>query len=48
MRIEIDEPVQTLRYGSQASVMIYPRKNVVMNAIGHVRMWLAALLAYVQ
>ena len=37
-----------MRVGSQAKVMVYPGKNLVMNAIGDVRMWLAALLAYVQ
>ena len=37
-----------MRVGSQAKVMVYPDKNLVMNALGYVRMRLAALLAYVQ
>ena len=36
------------RVGSQAKVMVYPDGNLVMNAIGYVRMRLAAVLAYVQ
>ena len=50
VRIEFDpqkRPVD-LRVGSQASVMVYPATNPIMNAIGTVRMWLAAVLAYVQ
>jgi hypothetical protein len=37
-----------LRYDSLASVMVYPRRNAVTNAIGYVHMRLTALLVYVQ
>ena len=37
-----------LRVGSQAKVMVYPGENAIMNALGYIRMRLAALLAYVQ
>jgi multidrug resistance efflux pump len=49
VRVEFDgaRPV-AMRVGSQAKVMVYPDKNLVMNVIGYVRMRLAALLAYVQ
>jgi multidrug resistance efflux pump len=49
VRIEFDgaRPV-AMRVGSQAKVMVYPGKNLVMNALGYVRMRLAALMAYVQ
>lgn len=50
VRIEFDPHARPagLRIGSQASVMVYPGKNPIMNALGTVRMWLAAVLAYVQ
>lgn len=48
VRIELDEEIRPLRYGSQASVMIYPARNFVMNAIAVVKMRLVALLTYVQ
>ena len=48
VRIKFDKETRPLRVGSQASVMIYPSDNVIMNAIGYVRMRLVALLAYVQ
>ena len=50
VRIEFDPQTRPAgpRVGSQAKVMVYPSKNLVMNAIGYVRMRLAALLAYVQ
>jgi hypothetical protein len=50
VRIEFDPQTRPVgpRVGSQANVMVYPGNNVIMNAIGYVRMRLAALLAYVQ
>ena len=50
VRIEFDPHARPvgLRVGSQASVMVYPGKNPIMNGLGTVRMWLVALLAYVQ
>jgi multidrug resistance efflux pump len=48
VRIAFDQEIRPLRVGSQASVMVYPSKNFVMNALGSVRMWLASLMAYVQ
>ena len=50
VRIEFDPHARPvgLRVGSQASVMVYPGKNPIMNALGTVRMWLVSLLAYVQ
>lgn len=51
VRIEFDPQTERpagLRVGSQASVMVYPTRNFIMNALGTVRMWLAAVLAYVQ
>jgi multidrug resistance efflux pump len=49
VRVEFDgaRPL-AMRVGSQAKVMVYPGKNLVMNVVGYVRMRLAALLAYVQ
>jgi multidrug resistance efflux pump len=50
VRIEFDPQTRPAgpRVGSQAKVMVYPSHNLVMNAIGYVRMRLAAVLAYVQ
>ena len=50
VRIEFDPQARPtgLRVGSQAKVMVYPSKNAIMNALGYIRMRLAALLAYVQ
>ena len=50
VRIEFDQQPRPagMRVGSQAKVMVYPTNNLVMNALGYVRMRLAALLAYVQ
>ncbi|CAN5289592.1 HlyD family secretion protein [soil metagenome] len=50
VRIEFDPRTRPtgVRVGSQASVMVYPGKNMIMNALGTVRMWLVAVLAYVQ
>ncbi len=48
VRIEFEKETRPLRFGSQASVMVYPGDNVIMNAIGWLRMRIAALLAYVQ
>jgi multidrug resistance efflux pump len=48
VRIDFDKEARPLRFGSQASVMVYPGDNAVMNAIGYLRMRLVALLAYVQ
>lgn len=48
VRIEFDKDVGPLRVGSQANVMVYSSGNVVMNAIGYVKMRLIALLSYVQ
>jgi multidrug resistance efflux pump len=48
VRIEFDGETRPLRFGSQASVMIYPTDNAIMNAIGRFRMWVVRLLAYVQ
>ena len=50
VRIEFDPQTRPAgpRVGSQAKVMVYPGNNLVMNAIGYVRMRLAAVLAYVQ
>ena len=50
VRIEFDPQTRPagMRVGSQVKVMVYPSKNPIMNALGYVRMRLAALLAYVQ
>jgi multidrug resistance efflux pump len=48
VRIEFDEEMRRLRFGSQANVMIYPSDNAFMNALGYIRMRLVALLTYVQ
>ena len=50
VRIEFDPQSRPVgpRVGSQAKVMVYPGGNLVMNAIGYVRMRIAAVLAYVQ
>ncbi|WP_454104116.1 HlyD family secretion protein [Methylorubrum extorquens] len=48
VRIEFDKEIRPLRVGSQASVMVYPSDNGIMNAIGRLRMWLMALLTYVH
>jgi multidrug resistance efflux pump len=48
VRIAFDSEIRPLRFGSQASVMIYPTDSAVMNAIGRFRMWFVQLLAYVQ
>jgi multidrug resistance efflux pump len=48
VRIEFDQRPLGMRVGSQAKVMVYPGNNLVMNALGYVRMRLAAVLAYVQ
>ena len=48
VRIEFERQALLLRFGSQANVMIYPSDNVVMNALGYLRMRLVALLTYVQ
>ena len=50
VRIEFDRQSRPAgpRVGSQAKVMVYPDDNLVMNAIGFVRMRIAAALAYVQ
>jgi multidrug resistance efflux pump len=48
VRIEFDKEIRPLRVGSQASVMVYPSDNAIMNAIGRFRMWLVALLTYVH
>jgi multidrug resistance efflux pump len=48
VRIEFDRETRPVRFGSQANVMVYPSNNVVMNAIGYIRMRLTALLSYVQ
>jgi multidrug resistance efflux pump len=48
VRIELDKETRPLRLGSQASVMIYPSDNAIMNTIGYIRMRLVALLTYVQ
>lgn len=50
VRIEFDPQTRpaNMRVGSQASVMVYPGTNPIMNALGTVRMWLVAVLAYVQ
>jgi len=50
VRIEFDPQARPagLRVGSQASVMIYPGKNPIMNGLGTLRMWLVGVLAYVQ
>ena len=48
VRIEFDKDTRPLRVGSQATVMVYPGNNVIMNAIGYFRMRLVALLTYVQ
>jgi multidrug resistance efflux pump len=48
VRIELDEEIRPLRYGSQASVMVYPTRNFVMNFIALVKMRVIALLTYVQ
>jgi multidrug resistance efflux pump len=50
VRIEFDQQSRPAgpRVGSQAKVMVYPSNNLVMNALGYVRMRLAAVMAYVQ
>ena len=51
VRIEFDPQSRPVGpcVGSQAKVMVYPGGNLVMNAIGYVRMRrIAAVLAYVQ
>lgn len=48
IRIQLDGDTQLLRVGSQASVMIYPTDNSVMNALGRFRMRLLAFLTYVH
>lgn len=48
VRIELDKDARPLRVGSQASVMVYPRDNAIMNAVGHFKMRVIALLSYVQ
>ena len=50
VRIEFDEPARPsgMRVGSQAKVMVYPGQNLAMNALGYIRMRIAAVLAYVQ
>ena len=48
VRIEFDKDIRPLRVGSQADVMVYSSGNVVMNALGTIRMRLVALLTYVQ
>lgn len=48
VRIEFDKETRPLRVGSQANVMVYSSDNVVMNALGYIRMRLVALLTYVQ
>jgi multidrug resistance efflux pump len=48
VRITLDKETRSLRVGSQATVMVYPTSNSVMNAIGYIRMRLVALLTYVQ
>ena len=50
VRIEFDPQSRPAgpRVGSQAKVMVYPSNNLIMNALGYIRMRLAALLAYVQ
>jgi multidrug resistance efflux pump len=48
VRIEFDKETRPLRVGSQANVMVYSSGNVVMNALGYIRMRLVALLTYVQ
>jgi multidrug resistance efflux pump len=48
VRIAFDKEIRPLRVGSQANVMIYPRDNAVMNAIGRFRMRLVALFTYVH
>lgn len=47
VRIKFDQEVRPLRFGAQTNVMIYTSDNVVMNAIGYIRMRLVALLTYV-
>jgi hypothetical protein len=50
VRIVFDAETQprVLRFGSQASAMIYPGNNWFMNAIACFRMRIVALLSYVQ
>jgi multidrug resistance efflux pump len=49
VRIEFDEPrPKELRFGSQATVMAFTGNNFLMNGIGTLRMWISALLTYVQ
>jgi multidrug resistance efflux pump len=48
VRIEFDKETRPLRVGSQANVMVYSTDNVIMNALGYIRMRLVALLTYVQ
>lgn len=46
VRIVFDQETRPLRFGSQANVMVYSSNNVIMNAIGYIRMRLVALLTY--
>jgi multidrug resistance efflux pump len=48
VRIEFDKETRPVRFGSQANVMVYSSSNGFMNALGHVRMRLTALLSYAQ
>lgn len=48
VRIEFDKDTRPVRFGSQANVMVYSSGNVLMNALGYIRMRLTALLSYVQ
>ena len=48
VRIEFDNETRPLRVGSQATVMVYSSGNIIMNALGYIRMRLVALLTYVQ
>jgi multidrug resistance efflux pump len=48
VRIEFDKEIRPLRVGSQASVMIFPSDNMIMNSIGRLRMKILALLTYVH
>jgi len=43
-----DYPPGTVRYGSQANVMVYARENPVVNAIGRLWMRIVAVLTYVS
>lgn len=48
VRIELDKDARPLRVGSQANVMVYSGNNIIMNALGVIKMRLVALLTYVQ